>query len=322
MKFKVIILNFAWLIFLFSCSKKTTDPNRTLEAPSGYMNETFLKISYALGMLDLIEAKPAVPDDILEIKNIEYKKIDTISLQLDIYKAKKQQEPAPVMIFIHGGAWKSGKRSDYLSYLIDYARKGYVTVTVSYRLAKVAKFPAAVQDVNCAVQWVRDHAHEYNIDADKMVLIGGSAGGHLSMMAGYAEDEPMFNEGCYAQNSAKVKAVINLYGVADLTTPESKIRKEPLNFIGAKYDEKPEMYKMASPRFFITSDDPPTLTFHGTIDSIVPVSQSDSLDIWLKKAGVPHDYHRLKGWPHTMDLSAKVNEYCQFYIDQFLDKHL
>ncbi len=322
MKIKLPIFLAACLICLISCSKKATDPNRTMEAPSGYMNETFLKISYALGMLDLIEAKPGVPDDIQEIKNIEYKKVDTVSLQLDLYKSKSLKKPAPVMIFIHGGAWKSGKRSDYLSYLVAYAKKGYVTVTVSYRLAKVAKFPAAVQDVNCAVQWVRDHADEYGIDANRIVLIGGSAGGHLSMMAGYAEDEPLFNEGCSAQNSGKVKAVINLYGVADLTTSESKIRKEPLNFIGANYDEKPEMYKMASPRFFITSDDPPTLTFHGTIDSIVPVSQSDSLDIWLKEAGISHDYHKLKGWPHTMDLAVKVNEYCRFYIDEFLAKHL
>lgn len=322
MKTKSILLSIVLLIGVWACSKKASDSNRTLKAPSGYMNETFLKISYALGMLDLVETKPAVPEEIVAIRDIEYKRVDDISLQLDLYKLKNLQKPAPVMIFIHGGAWKSGKRSDYLAYLLDYARKGYVTITLSYRLAKVAKFPAAVQDVNCAVQWVRDHASEYGIDAHRMVLIGGSAGGHLAMMAGYAEDEPLFNEGCHTANSAKVKAVVNLYGVADLTTTESKIRKEPMNFIGSKYDEKPEMYRMASPRFFISPDDPPTLTFHGTIDSIVPVSQSDSLNNWLKKAGVPHDYHRLKGWPHTMDLSVKVNEYCQFYIDEFLKKHL
>lgn len=322
MKTKSILLSIVLFIGIVCCSKKTSNPNRTLDPPSGYMNQTFLKISYALGMLDLVETKPEIPDEILEIKNIEYKKVDSISLQLDLYKLKKLEQPAPVMIFIHGGAWKSGKRSDYLTYLIDYAKKGYITVTVSYRLAKVAKFPAAVQDVNCAVQWIREHAGDFGIDARRIALVGGSAGGHLAMMAGYAEDEPLFNEGCNTKNSTKVKAVINLYGVADLTTEESKIRKEPLNFIGGTFEEKPEMYRMASPRFFITPDDPPTLTFHGTIDLIVPVSQSDSLDSWLKKAGVSHEYHRLKGWPHTMDLSTKVNEYCQFYIDGFLQKHL
>jgi acetyl esterase/lipase len=64
------------------------------------------------------------------------------------------------------------------------------------------------------------------------------------------------------------------------------------------------------------------LIFQGTIDALVPYSQSDSLASWLEKAGVPHDYHRLKGWPHTMDLAVKVNEYCQFYMDEFLKKYL
>ena len=310
------------ILFIISCSTNSTDSNRPLKAPSGYMNETFLKISYGLGMLDLIDTEPNVPDEIQEIKDIEYKNIDSLSLQLDIYKLKNLDEPAPVMIFIHGGAWRTGKRSDYLPYLIDYAKKGYVTITVSYRLVKKSTFPAAVQDVNCAVRWIRSHSADYGIDSDKMVLIGGSAGGHLAMMVGYAGDEPMFNKDCSIENSSGVKVVINLYGPGDLTTPYAKGMYQTIDFIGSSYEDNPESYKLASPKTYITPDDPPTLTFHGTIDSLVPISQSDSLDSWLSKAGVPHDYHRLKGWPHTMDVSVKVNEYCQFYIDAFLEKYL
>ena len=130
----------------------------------------------------------------------------------------------------------------------------------------------------------------------------------------------MFNATCSSQNSSKVKAIIDLYGPADLTTSYAKSTYQTIDFIGGTYEENPEYYKLASPKTFITPDDPPTLIFQGTIDSLVPVSQSDSLDSWLAKAGVPHDYHRLKGWPHTMDVSVKVNEYCQFYIDAFLEK--
>jgi len=313
----------ALLLFVVSCNTKTvTNNNRPFKAPSGYMNETFLKISYGLGMLDLIDLEPEVPGDILEIKNIEYKNVDSTSLQLDFYKLKDLKEPAPVMIFIHGGSWRTGKRSDYLPYLIDYAKKGFVTATVSYRLVKKATFPAAVQDVNCAVRWIRSHAEDYGIDSERMVLIGGSAGGHLAMMVGYAGDELMFNEDCSVGNSSKVKAIINLYGPADLTTPYAKSTYQTIDFIGSPYEDNPELYELASPKTFITPDDPPTLIFQGTIDSLVPVSQSDSLAVWLSKAGVPQDYHRLKGWPHTMDVSVKVNEYCQFYIDAFLEKYL
>lgn len=320
MKKRLVV--FIALIIINSCATTSVDPDRPLKAPRGYMNETFLKIAYGVGLLDLIDTKPAVPEHILEIKDIEYKYIDSTSLQLDIYKLKDLTSPAPVMIFIHGGAWRTGKRSDYLPYLIDYANKGFITATVSYRLVKKAIFPAAVQDVNCAVKWIKTHAGEYGIDPERIALIGGSAGGHLSLMVGYDGREAIFNEDCDLQIDSSVKVVIDLYGPVDLTTPYAVGTYQVQDFLGTTYDKDPELYRMASPRTFISSDAPPTLIFQGTIDSLVPVSQSDSLAVWLAEAGVPHDYHRLKGWPHTMDLAVKVNEYCQFYIDEFLDKYL
>lgn len=313
---------FIALIIVASCATTTIDPDRPLKPPRGYMNETLLKIAYGVGLLDLIDAKPEVPDEILELKDIEYKNIDSISLQLDMYKRKDLKAPAPVMIFVHGGAWRTGKRSDYLPYLIDYANKGYVTATVSYRLVKQALFPAAVQDVNCAVKWIKNHAKEYGIDPDRIVLIGGSAGGHLSLMVGYGGQNAIFNQDCDAQTDSRVKVVIDLYGPVDLTTPYAIGTYQTQDFLGTTYDKNPEVFRMASPKTFISPDAPATLIFQGTIDSLVPVSQSDSLAVWLASAGVPHDYHRLKGWPHTMDIAVKVNEYCQFYIDAFLEKYL
>ena len=324
MKILSKITYFAISIFLiqFGCSPKSSDPNRPLAAPRGFMNETFLKISYGLGMLDLIETEPEVPESIEVFENIEYKFVDSTSLQLDIYRLKNLETPAPVMIFIHGGAWRTGKRSDYKPYLIDYAQKGYVTATVSYRLVKQAIFPAAVQDVNCAVKWIKAHASEYGIDAEKVVLIGGSAGGHLSLMIGYGGAESLFCEDCSLEGDSRVQAIIDLYGPADLTTPYAISTYQVQEFLNTTYDKNPEIFRVASPNTYITPNDPPTLIFQGTIDSLVPVSQSDSLAQWLEKAGIPHEYHRLKGWPHTMDLSVKVNEYCQFYIDRFLEKHV
>ncbi len=319
--FPFALIIFLSFIFFYSCAQKP-GKNDPPKPPRGYMNETFLKAAYFVGLLDLIDTEPEVPKNILVTRNIEYKNVDSISLQLDLYKLKNLQTPAPVMIFIHGGAWRTGKRSDYLPYLIDYAKKGYITITVSYRLVKQAIFPAAVQDVNCAVKWIRSNAEEYGIDANKMVLIGGSAGGHLAMMVGYAGNEVLFDEGCSIENTSKVKAVIDLYGPADLTTPYAQGTYQTKDFMGSPYEDNPQLYKLASPKTYISPDDPPTLIFQGTIDSLVPVSQSDSLDIWLSRAGVPHEYHRLKGWPHTMDISVKVNKYCQYYIDAFLEKHL
>ncbi|MEN8226722.1 MAG: alpha/beta hydrolase [Bacteroidota bacterium] len=299
-------------VLLQAYSQETNDGDRPLKAPRGFRSEAFLKVAYAMGFLDLIETEPAVPSSV-EVKNdIEYKQVDNTSLKLDIYKLKNLDEAAPLLIFIHGGGWSKGERSDYLPYLIDYAKKGYVTATVSYRLSGTAHFPAAVEDVQCAVRWIRAHSKEYMINPNRIALIGGSAGGHLSMMVAYADEK----------TDSRVQAVVNLYGPTDLTTEYARNRGECEKFLGKTYQEAPHLYKAASPRTYISPDDPPTLIFHGTIDALVPVSQSDSLHIWLDQAGVPNEYHKLKGWPHTMDVSKKVNDYCQHYMDAFFEKYL
>jgi len=310
-------LNMLWIVpigvaFLVASCVSTPREGRDLKAPGGYWNETMMKLAYGVGALRLIERNPEIPEEIEVFSDRVYKTMDSLELALDVYRLRDQgDEGKPTLVFIHGGAWKTGKRSDYLPYLIDYAKKGYVTATVSYRLSRVAKFPAAVRDVNCAVRWLKIHAEEFGIDPERMVLIGGSAGGHLSMMVGYAGEEELFQPECETDSvSSEVRAVVNLYGPTDLTTEEARGRGEPISFLGATYEEHPELYQQVSPRFYIRPGLPPTLIFHGTIDSVVPVSQADSLAQWLAEAGVPHDYHRLHGWPHTMDLSEKVNAYC------------
>lgn len=316
--FSLIILS---QFILYSCAQECKNDGLPLEAPRGYMNETFLKVAYALGFLDLVETKPPVPEDIEVFKDIVYKQVDSVSLKSDVYKLKNLKTATPALIFIHGGSWSKGNKSDYLPYLIDYAKKGYVTVTVSYRLSKVAPFPAAVQDVKCAVQWINIHAGEYMINPDKIAVIGGSAGGHLAMMLAYS-DENEFTDECPDSISCKVQAVVNIYGPTDLTTEYARNRGECLQFLKKTYQEAPDLYRAASPRVYISANDPPTLIFHGTIDSLVPVSQSDSLHKWLDQAGVPNEYHKLKGWPHVMDLSKKVNDYCQYYMDAFFKEYL
>ncbi len=319
MKRSIVVL---MILALCACNSQSVDQDRPLKPPKGYMNETFMKISYSLGWLDLIDTEPAIPDEIEVFRNITFKETNSTKLQLDIYKKKGLPEGSPAIIFIHGGAWRSGDRGDYLPYLLDYAKKGYVTITISYRLVKQAKFPAAAQDVNCGINWVFQHAEEYGINPERIALLGGSAGGHLAMLIGYSRKEGLFNEDCEMENSGDIKAIVNFYGPVDLTTPYAISTYQVKDFLNTTYEENPEIFKAASPGTYISSDDPPTITFQGTIDALVPYSQADSLDVWLQRAGVPHDYHLLKGWPHSMDVAKEVNEYCQFYIDRFLEEHL
>ncbi len=315
-----VIISLILSVLNFGCAQKPSG-NEPPAPPRGYMNETFIKIAYSVGLLDLINTNPEIPGNLDVYQNITYKTVDTVQLQLDIYKKKSIKKPTPTLVFIHGGAWKKGKRQDYLPYLIDFAEKGYITVTVSYRLSSVATFPAALEDVKCAVRWIRKNAAPYSIDPERIAVIGGSAGGHLALMLGYTGDD-QFTGDCPDTVSSRVCAIVDFYGPVDLTTPYARSAKSVIKFLGTTYDDDPGLFEEASPKSYISSDDPPTLIFQGTIDSLVPYSQSDSLNVWLSRAGVPHEYHKLKGWPHTMDLAKKVNDYCQYYMDKFFERYL
>jgi acetyl esterase/lipase len=282
-----------------------------------------IKFAGLLKMEKLVNLKPTVPPEIVEYRDIEYKKIGTRSLKMDIYHSKSLIDSAPILIFIHGGAWKQGNKQDYLVYLIDFAKRGFMTASVAYRFSQEAPFPAAVKDVKCAIKWIKSHSNDYFINSKKVAVIGGSAGGHLALMIAYSTGETYFMGECPADSvRSKVQATVNLYGPVDLTTDFAISKNSVINFLGGNLQQFPELYFKASPKNFISPDDPPTLIFHGTIDKIVPVSQSDSLKKWLDVSGVPNYYHRLSAWPHTTDAVVSVNKYVQHYMTDFFEKYL
>ncbi len=316
---KTILIQFLCFLIFANLLGQSND---FLKKPDGYCSTFTLKIAYLFGTLDLLEKDFPVPDDIKEYKDIVYKTIDSTDLKLDIYHLKNISASAPLLLFIHGGAWKKGDKHDYLLYLIDYAKKGYITATVQYRFTDKASFPAQIRDINSAIVWLKENADDYHINNKKIAVIGGSAGGHLAMMAGYASDISEFKERKDSSISSRVQAVVDLYGPVDLTTEYAREQSSVISLIGKNYNEAPDLYKMASPKTFITEDDPPTLIFQGTLDELVPVSQSDNLAKQLEEKGLEVDYHRLEGWPHTMDLAVDVNKYCQFYMDRFFRKYI
>lgn len=291
-------------------------------APKGYPSLEMVKLAFFAGQIKPIEQPKSIPDEIQEYKNIEYQNVDGKSLTLNMYVPKNLKGPVPCLVFIHGGAWKKGKKEDYLFYNVHFAKLGYVTATVSYRLSGVAKFPAAIQDVNCAIRWIRAHAEEYSINPDQIGAVGGSAGGHLAMLAGFADDPELEGNGGHQDQSSKLQAIVNFYGVCDLTTDDVHGRSEPIDFFGKTIEEAPELYAQGSPLKHLTKDAPPIITFHGTIDKVVTVKQSDLLHEKLEEKGIINYYDRIEGWPHTMDLSQKVNAHCKYMIERFLEKHL
>lgn len=305
------------LIFTDCATAPSQGSSGAAEPPEGYKSMRALEAAMLLNRIELVELDPAVPDHIEMIEGIIYRSVDGVDLALDVYRRKDLEQDAPALVFIHGGSWKSGDRNDYRPYLVQYADAGYITVTISYRLMQQAIFPAAAVDVSCALTWIGEHAAEHRIDPTRVVLIGGSAGGHLALLAGYTKaPELLCPDGASAH--VKIRGIVNFYGPSDLTTDFAIGHPVVEGFLGATYVEDPEVHRLASPVTHISSDDPPTLIFHGTIDETVPVNQSDLLASALEAAGVGVEYHRLDGWPHTMDLAKPVNDYCRYYLDRFL----
>jgi len=313
------IVTFCCCTFTFAGEAKEVPP-----IPKGYTSEQAVMAAIALGQIKLIDAKSvSVPQNVEEILGVEYGTGGERKLQLDLYLPKGRTKATAAVIFIHGGAWKGGERSDMKFYCVKFAEKGYVTATVTYRLTGQAPFPAAVHDVKCAVRWLRANAGRYQVHPERIAVSGNSAGGHLSMMIGYSDDPSLEGSGGNANVSSRVCAVVNFYGPTDLTTDFAREQGVLKDFMGGRtFDEAHDDYKLASPLFHLTKDDPPTLIFHGTIDSTVPIVQADKLAARLKELGIDYVYERYEGWPHVMDLAEAVNQRCVYQMEQFFKKHI
>ena len=287
--------------------------------PAGYH---FLATSYlaiGVGLEKLIDLKPEVPENIHAFKNIEYKTIGGESLQLDIYRPKDLQGPAPLLIFLHGGGWVKGNRADMLVLLLEFAKRGYVTATVSYRLDR--PYPACAEDVADAVNWFYAHGDDYGYDPDRIGLVGASAGAHLAMLAGYGWNTNLQTPDSL-KSSHRIKAVVNIFGPVDMTTDYARNSETVTSFMVKSYREAPELYKEASPIQYVNKHSPPTMIIHGTSDELVPNSQADQLKNRLDSLGVPCVDYRFPLWPHAMILVQRAYDFCPPKMNDFFEKYL
>ncbi|GEM_PF-4890 len=294
-------------------------------APFGFPTMYAAFLAYSLGLVNVadIHSEIPVPEGVVEKKDIEYGNVGERRLLLNLYSPQNLENPAPGLIFIHGGGWTSGDRNDYKYYTVRFAKRGYVVATISYRFAQEAGFPGCVEDTKCAVRWMRANAAELKVDPDKIAVIGGSAGGYLALMAGYTADRPeLEGQGGWPGVSSKVAAVVDLYGPVDLTVDYAREHPTITGFLKKSYTGNPELYTLASPIAHVTPNSPPTLIFQGSIDHLVPVKQSDALALKLIENGVPYWYDCLYGMPHTMDIIIPVNERCQYIMNAFFEKFM
>jgi acetyl esterase/lipase len=243
-------------------------------------------------------------------------------LALDIARPEKLEKPAPCIVFIHGGGWRGGNRKVHASHIIDFAQRGYVVATVSYRLVPSARFPAQVEDVKCAIRYLRAHAQKHQLDPQKIGAVGFSAGAHLAMLLGTMDaKDGLEGEGGHADASSKVQAVVAYFGPTQLGADDIPAVSAGMvnDFLGSTKEENAEIRQRASPITYVDKDDAPLLIYQGTKDRLVPHTQAFVMADVMTKAGMPGRVELLIGADHGWgppELTRTVEGTLAFFAEQ------
>jgi acetyl esterase/lipase len=243
---------------------------------------------------------PTPPAGVVFEADVEYGEGGGEKLKLDLARPENLDRPAPCIVVIHGGAWRAGNKTAHHPQIFDFAGRGYVAATVGYRFCPTHRFPAQVEDVKCAVRFLRANAEKYNIDPNRVGAIGFSAGAHLSMMLGATDAEDgLEGAGGHADQSSQVQVVVQFFGPTDFNGEFPEVSEGLINdFVGGTRADNTEARKRASPLTYLDSGDAPILTFQGTKDPLVPHSQAFKLAEAMSAAGVGGRVEILPGAAH------------------------
>jgi acetyl esterase/lipase len=245
------------------------------------------------------------------VPDVTYLVADEHESKLDVIAPRENGERVPTLLYIHGGGWVGGDKDAVVLFFLPYLEMGFAVVNVEYRLGRVALAPAAVEDCRCALRWVLRNADEYGFDTDRIVVTGGSAGGHLTLTTGMLPASAGLDRRCpVADPEAKgradahepempVAAMVNWYGITDVADlvegPNAKTYA--VAWMGGLTDWR-SVAKRVSPLEYVRPGLPPILTIHGDADTLVPYDHAVRLHAALDEAGVPNQLHTIAGGDH------------------------
>lgn len=224
------------------------------------------------------------------------------SLEADVFLPPLEEKNRPAVLFIHGGGWIEGDRSQLRGYGILLARLGFVCMCNSYRLSNESIWPAQIQDVNCAIRYLRANATDLGLDPDRIGVSGNSAGGHLSLMAAATNYDQIFEgEGGNNEVSSEIKAVCAIYPPTTIRQLEMVNPLENAFLMLMGKEAKKEDYDKASPLNYVTEDYPPCMLIHGSTDSVVRLKDSTKFYEKLIEFNRPASLHIFSEEEHAFD---------------------
>ena len=256
------------------------------------------------------------------VPNVTYLTASNWDAKLDLYVTRTPDKPLPTLIFIHGGGWTGGTKEGRDLAILPYLDMGMNVVNVEYRLARVAQAPAAVEDCRCALRWVIQHAKEYGVDVNKIVVSGDSAGGHLALTTGMLPASAGLDRECPGPDNLKVAAIVNWYGISDVSEllDGPNMKAYAVQWLGSASDRE-QIARRVSPLTYVRAGLPPVLTIHGDADPTVPYTQSVRLHQALTDAGVANELMTIPGGKHGFDcctLAQRTSAYAK--IREFLTR--
>jgi acetyl esterase/lipase len=241
--------------------------------------------------------------------DITYGVANNYTLKLDVWQRKDTKTAAPTLIYYHGGGWVFGDRTGATLLFLPYLEMGWNVINVEYRMASVSLAPAAVEDCRCALRWAIKNAKQYNIDTDRIVLTGHSAGGHLSLITGMLPDGTGLDNNCHGNEKLKVAAIVNWYGISDVADliQGPNLRDYAAMWMGSQPDQL-AIAKRVSPLTYVRAGIPPIISIHGDADPVVPYENSVRLHHALTVAGVPNELVTIKGGGHGEFKEAELED--------------
>lgn len=268
-----------------------------------------LLLAFTSSAQDTEIKKVTYPQGYSEQLNVVYTAVNGWEGKMDLYLPAKENGPSPAVINIHGGGWNKGTKESQTGFS-NFFKKGYAVANIEYRLTGQATAPAAVEDTRCALIYLIKNARQLNIDVNKIVIMGGSAGGHLALMGGLLANDPVFDTNCKGVSNVKVAAIIDKYGITDVNDwaygPNITSRSATA-WLGSKAKDD-AFIKSVSPITYVKKTSPPVFIVHGDADPTVPYQESVLLHKKLLEAGVKTEFITVEGGLHGKFPKEKNSE--------------